>query len=157
MKSIIIYYSKAGNTEKLAKKIQADTSSDILKVEPKESYGSFIPAVARVVKERKANAAVEVVTEIPDLEEYDVVFVGYPIWGSTVPSFLLDFLGKCDLDGKKIIPFATSGASNIRGSLEDVRNACAGAKVGLPLGISMLRKDNYSQWLEKVQELLEEE
>lgn len=153
MKSIILYCSNKGTTEKLAKKIGRDFGSELIKVEPRDSYGNFFAAVARVAKEKRAKVSVEVSTEVPALQDYDTVFVGYPIWYGTVPAFMKEYLSACDLQGKTVIPFATSAGSPIRGSLKDLEEACAGAVVRYPLGYSVMKRDNYQDWKNQVEQL----
>ena len=154
MKAIVIYYSRVGNTEKLAKQIQADISADILKVEPSKDYGNYLSSIARVGKEKRASISVDVKTEVPDLSEYDTVLLGYPIWYSSMPPFMQDFMSKCELNGKIVIPFSTSGATNISSSLDSVKQCCKGASVIEPFNYARLKKDDYSKWIEKVKTCL---
>ena len=146
MKSFILYCSNKGTTEKLARKIARDFSGGMLKVEPEESYGSFFKAVARVAKEKRAKMSAAVTTEIPDLSEYDTIFVGYPIWYGTIPAFMKEFLSRCALEGKTVIPFATASASSIHGSLGDLEEACTGAIIRYPFSYSVMKRDNYEDW-----------
>ncbi len=150
MKAAILYCSNKGTTEKLAQKISRDFSAPMVKVEPEEAYGSFFAAVARVAKEKRAQVSAAVKTEVPDLKEYDTVFVGYPIWYGTVPAFMKEFLGRCDLQGKTVIPFATSSATHMRGSLPDLESACEGALIRYPFNYSVLSRDDYGSWKEQV-------
>lgn len=113
MKAIIIYYSRSGNTEKLARRVQSDIGCDILKIEPEEEYGNYVASCLRVSKERKNKVVPQFVTEIPDLASYDVILLGYPVWAQDVPAFVADFISKCKITGKKIIPFATFGLSGV--------------------------------------------
>ena len=66
MKALILYYSRSGNTEKLAKQIQQDLSCDLLKIVPEEAYGNYVASCLRVMKERKQNMTPAFVTEIMD-------------------------------------------------------------------------------------------
>ncbi len=151
MKSAIIYCSNKGTTEKLAKKIGRDFSADMFKVEPAEDYGSFFAAVARVAREKRAKMSAAVKTEVPDLSAYDTVFVGYPIWYGTVPAFMKEFLSRCDLAGKTVIPFATASASHIRGSIADLEAACKGAEIRYPYSFAVMRRDSYPEWKAQVE------
>lgn len=157
MKSIIIYYSRSGNTEKLANRIRADIGGDILKIEPEAAYGNYISSCLRVMKERKQKITPKFVTSIPNTSEYAVIFLGYPIWAQDVPAFISDFIGQCDIHGKIIIPFATYGASDIRWTMKTLQRICAGADIELPFSTGLIKKGNYEDWMQSVKALLRRE
>lgn len=115
MKPIVIYYSRSGNTQRIAEKIQSDMNCDIVKVEPKEAYGNYIISCLRVTKEKRRQTPPGFITKIPNLTAYDVVFLGYPIWAQDVPVFVQEFIKKCDVQGKIVVPFATYGMSGSTG------------------------------------------
>jgi flavodoxin len=150
MKSIILYYSKSGKTEKLAKKAAAALGSDILKVELVKPYGNMIFAIFRYIKERKKGIIPTVKTQIPALDSYDTVLIGYPVWGSDVPHFLADFVKKCSLKGKKVIPFATSGSTDIDCTLKTLKEICPESEVVHPFLQGHSKKDDFDKWIEAV-------
>ena len=114
MNAIIIYYSRSGNTEKIAKQLQADLGNiPAIKIEPEEAYGNYIMSCLRVMKENREKVTPAFITPIPDLSAYDTVFIGFPIWAQDVPVFVQDFIRQCDSTNKSIIPFATYGMSGI--------------------------------------------
>ena len=88
-----------------------------------------------------------------DLKDVDTVFVGYPIWHSNAPLFVLDYLKKQALAGKTIIPFSTSGASNIKGSLKTLQEAVGSATIKLPYNYGKFSKDNFDKWYAEVSKL----
>ena len=153
MKSIIIYYSRSGNTEKLAKQIQNDLQSDVLKVEPKKAYGNYISALFRVIGEKMSKKKPEFITQIPDLKDYDTILIGTPIWAYSLPVFLSEFISQCDLKGKKVIPFATFGGSGVKGAVETLEEICKGAELVLPFGYGISKKDNYEEWMTSIKKL----
>ena len=150
MKSIILYYSKSGKTEKLAKKIAAAFAGDMLKVELEKPYGNMIFSIIRYIKERKKGIIPAVKTQIPALDSFDTVFLGYPVWGSDVPNFLADFVQKCSLKGKKIIPFATSGGSGIECTMKTLKAICPESEVIHPYHYGFDKKDSFDKWVESV-------
>jgi len=150
MKPIVIYCSKSGKTEAAAKRIQEDFSADILKIEPAKPYGSFIPACLRAHKEKKKKIEVEIKTEIPDLSAYDTVFLGYPIWMSSIPGFMKDFLKKCDVNGKVLIPFCTSRGTSVIPSIPDVKECCFGAGIKEGLAFTFSTDDAYTKWIDTI-------
>ena len=128
-KTLTVYFSCTGNTEKLAKNVIAVTNSDAFQIMPKVPYTSddinYSDNESRTTKEQNnANARPEMANEI-DLGEYDTILLGYPIWWGKCPRIILTFLDiyKEELAGKIIIPFCTSGSSPISGSLTEIRNA----------------------------------
>lgn len=154
MKSLIIYYSRSGNTEKLANRIKSDLDNDILRVEPEETYGNYISSCLRVMKERREKVTPRFMTPIPDTSKYDVIFLGYPIWAQDVPAFISDFIIQCNIKDKIIIPFATYGASDINWTMKTLRRICADAKIELPFCTGVFKKGNYESWIKSVKNLL---
>ena len=104
-----------------------------------------------MAREKRAKMSAAVKTEVPDLSAYDTVFVGYPIWYGTVPAFMKEFLSRCDLAGKTVIPFATASASHIRGSIADLEAACKGAEIRYPFSFAVMRRDSYPEWKAQVE------
>ncbi len=150
MKAIILYYSKSGTTEKLARRIREDISCDMLKIEPEEPYGSYVSSLLRVNQERKKQTPVHAVTEIPELSAYDTVFIGYPIWYMDVPAFVADFISRCNLEGKTVIPFATCGLANISATLDTLRRVCPKSEIVHPFNWGIAKKDRYEEWIRAV-------
>ena len=120
MKSIVIYFSKSGensvngdikflevgNTEILAKKIAKLTKSHIFKLEPKTPYPNNYEDCCKIVK--LENSDVEYLNADFKIDEYDTVFLGFPIWYRTYPHIVGTFLGKNKWLGKDVIPFCTN-------------------------------------------------
>ena len=150
MKSIVLYYSQTGNTEIIAKRIAKDFGAELLKIEPDIVYGGFLSSCVRVIGDRMRKDLPTYVTEIPDLTEYDTVFVGFPIWAADVPDFVQAFLKDCDLAGKRVIPFATSRMTGIEGAVDTLTVLCEGASVEHPFFFGVRKRDNYHAWLAEV-------
>lgn len=155
MKPIIIYYSRSGNTEKIALKLQKDLSCDVVKIIPEKTYGNYVSSCLRVTYERGAKITPKFVTAIPDTNNFDVIFLGFPIWMQDVPVFVADFITQCDIKDKTIIPFATYGMSDITWTKKTLERICNGANIKLPFDSGVFKKGNYEQWLEKVKELID--
>lgn len=156
MKAIILYYSKSGVTEKLAKRIQSDLGCEMLKIEPEEAYGNYIQAVARVAKENRQKIIPKFKTELVDLSEYDLVLVGYPVWYQKAPVFVTDYLSKCDTANKKIVPFATFGGTGVNWTLKSLKAVCDDTtEILLPFDWGILKKDNYDDWIGEIHKLIE--
>ena len=147
MKAIIIYYSNSGTTEKLALPLKDNFTCEALKIEPKVPYGSYFAALKRVSAERRNGIVAEYKAPIVDLSDIDTVFVGYPLWYSEAPAFVLDYLKKYDLTGKTVIPFSTSGASHIKKSLPTLQVAVSNATIKNPYNCGKFMKDNFDNWI----------
>ena len=106
-----------------------------------------------MTKEKKAPAAPAFVTPIPNLGSYDIVLLGYPIWAQDIPRFVADFIEKCDLTGKTVIPFATYGMSGINWTMKHLKQVCAGANIVLPFDSGVLKRGDYEKWIAEVKKL----
>ena len=153
MNPIIIYYSRSGNTEKIALQAKSDLDCEAIRIVPEEAYGNYISACLRTVKEKRAPVPPAFTTPIPDLSAYDTVLLGYPIWAQDLPRFVADFMEKCDLTGKTVIPFATYGMSGINWTMKHLKQVCAGADIRLPFDSGVLKKGNYEKWIAAVKAL----
>ncbi len=153
MKPIIIYYSRSGNTEKIALQAKEDLNCEAVKIIPEEAYGSYISSCLRVMKENAAPVAPAFVTPLPDLSACDTVLLGYPIWMQDIPRFVADFIESCDLSGKTVVPFATYGMSGISWTMKHLRQLCAGAEIRLPFDSGVFKKGDYESWISEVKSL----
>ena len=124
MKTLIAYFShvgenmangkitilEKGNTEKVAEKIHSLIESDLYKIEPKEAYSfSYRDCNARAKREDENDERPEILDTIGlNMNNYDVIYLGFPIWYRTFPRIIATFLSKYDFAGKTIIPFCTN-------------------------------------------------
>ena len=152
MKAAIIYYSNSGTTAKLAERIQGTFGGKLVEVKAKVPYGSYLAAVKRAGTERKKGIIAEYEAPDEDLSDTDTVFVGYPIWYSDAPLFFLDCLSKLKLQGKTVIPFSTSGATNIKATLGKLEET-AKVKATCPYNSGKFSKDDFEAWAEEVSKL----
>lgn len=124
--SVVIYFSATGNTERVAGYIQEITGSDIIEIIPADEYTSadlnYSDDDCRANQEQNYDSArPEIANEI-DVDSYDTIYLGFPIWWGDVPKIILTFLDTYDLSGKTVIPFCTSGGSGISTSMNTLRN-----------------------------------
>lgn len=130
-KILIVYFSQSGNTEQIAEYIQQDTGADLFKITTVKPYPDKLEELYEIGQaELDANARPELNVEINDMESYDTIFLGYPIWGGTCPMAVFSFIEQYDFSGKKIIPFCTHGGSGFSESLSDIEEM-------MPEGITM--------------------
>ena len=101
----------------------------------------------------KKNSTPKLKEELSDIKEYDIIFIGYPIWFGIFPCPLLTQLQKLDFENKIIMPFCTNEGSGIEGSLNDIKKNCKGGiiKEGLSIQGSTVKnsKENIQKWIEK--------
>lgn len=125
-KSLVLYFSATNNTEEIAKYISEITSSDILEIIPKDAYTDeeldYNNNNSRANREQNDKNARPEISNKLDLENYDIVYLGYPIWWEEEPRIILTLLDNYNLENKTIIPFCTSGGSGIELSVSNIRN-----------------------------------
>ena len=125
-KSLVLYFSATNNTEQIAKYISEITSSDILEIIPKDIYTDedldYNNNNSRANREQNDKNARPEISNKLDLENYDIIYLGYPIWWEEEPRIILTLLDNYNLENKTIIPFCTSGGSGIELSVSNIRN-----------------------------------
>ena len=119
-KTLVVYFSASGNTENAAKYIAKATNGDIFEIEPKNAYTdedlSWRDESSRVHYEHENESArnIELVsTTVSNLDSYDTVFIGYPIWWGIAAWPVNNFVKNNDFTGKTVVPFCTSGSSGL--------------------------------------------
>jgi flavodoxin len=107
-KILVVYFSQTGNTRTLANLIHQEIGGDIFRIETAIPYSSDMAALARRKnKELETGNMPELKSKAPNIESYNIIFLGYPIWAMTVPTPVRSFLESHDLTGKIIVPFCT--------------------------------------------------
>lgn len=118
---LIVYFSRTGTTENLAKQIQQETLGDIFKIEVVNPYPEEYRATTDQAKRELNEGYLPPVKEkVENLEKYDTIFLGYPIWWGTMPMPVFTFLKENNFDGKKVIPFVTHRGSRLGRSVLDL-------------------------------------
>lgn len=127
----------AGATQYIAETIDKNVDSDIAKIVPKESYPADYNGTADQAKSEADSDARPEFTLDPDVnpEDYDVIFIGYPMWWYQMPMVMDTFFDTYDFSGKTIIPFNTHAGSGDGGTYDDIRKLEPDATVldGLPI------------------------
>lgn len=119
-----------GNTETVAHKIERLTGGDMFRIDTLEAYPEDYTECTRVARlELDGNSRPALSAEVSGMEQYDVVFLGYPNWWGTMPMAVHAFLESYSFDGKTIIPFCTHEGSGMGHSVADIRALCPGATV----------------------------
>lgn len=133
-KALVVYFSCTGNTENLADEIVKQTGADKFEIIPEVPYTdediNYRNDDCRANKEMNDESARPAISgEISNLEEYDVIYVGFPIWHGTMPRIMNTLFDTYDFGGKTIMPFCTSGSSGISNAVADIKSAEAEATV----------------------------
>ena len=127
-KSLVVYFSWSGNTENVAKSIQSQTDSDIFEIVPATPYSDDYDAVVDLAQaEQSEDARPAIADSIENIADYDVIYVGYPNWWGDMPMILYTFFDSYDFSGKTIVPFCTSGGSDIGSSATSLEQLTNGA------------------------------
>ena len=129
---LVAYFSATGNTENIAEHLVSILDADLYEIVPQVPYTSedldYSNSDCRANQEQNDPTARPAISgSVEDLEDYEVIFLGYPIWWGDAPKILSTFLESYDFDGKTIVPFCTSGSSSIGGSVSDLEALTDGA------------------------------
>ena len=120
-KVLVLYYSQTGTTQTVAEELQRQLGADIECIEAVNPYdGDFQATIERSGEERKNGEVPELKPIQANLDDYDVIFIGYPIWFGTYAPPVETFLEQVDLSGKKIVPFCTFGSGGLDSSVKDL-------------------------------------
>ena len=145
MAFLVAYYSRAGenyfggnivsvekgNTEKVAMRLAAFTEAVNFKIEQAKPYSNnYMECVEEAKADMESNARPELTILPRDLDDYDDIFICYPIYCGTVPMAVLTFLESFDFEGKIIHPVCTHEGSGFGNSVADIAKACPGAEIG---------------------------
>lgn len=133
MKNLILYYSWGGNTKKIAECIQSKVGGDLFEIKTVEPYSSsYALCVAQAGKEIFLHSARPIEAVPTNLEEYDTIYLGTPVWwhGWALP--VINCLKEISLAGKTVLPFCTHGGGGASGLDKDLAKFQPEAKIGTP-------------------------
>ncbi len=132
-KKLVAYFSAGGNTAKLAKTLADAAGADLFEIAPKVLYTKadldWMNKQSRSSVEMQDPSSRPEIAAVPDVSEYDAVFVAFPIWWYVAPTIVNTFLESADFSGKTVIPVATSGGSGMGKTNEKLEPSCKGAKL----------------------------
>ena len=125
-KSAVVYFSQTNNTKNVAQIITEQTNSDIYEIEARVPYTdediNWHDDNSRANREQNDSLARPEIANIPDIAEYDTIYLGYPIWWGTMPKIINTFIETGALDDKKVAAFCTSGSSGIETSVSALKS-----------------------------------
>lgn len=131
-KALVAYFSATGTTKGVAEHIANGLNADIYEIVPEEPYTDadldYNDNNSRTTIEMNdPDARPAISGSVENMEQYDIVFIGYPIWWYVAPTIINTFLESYDFSGKTIVPFATSGGSGMGSTNEKLAPSCPGA------------------------------
>jgi flavodoxin len=141
-KVLVVYYSQTGNTKAVAEEIATRTGADLEEIVALNPYdGDFQATIERCMKDRELNVLPDIQPLKTDLSQYDVVYIGYPVWFGTYAPPVATFLNNVDLSGKKVVPFCTFGSGGLESSIADLKNKQPNAEILTGYGVRAARME----------------
>ena len=140
-RTLVVYYSRTGenyavgniaegNTAIVAKMIAARTGADLFEIKTAKAYAAdYDTCIEEAKKELRDDARPAIVGDVENFDEYDTVYVGYPIWWGVPPMCVFTFFEKHDWAGKTVKPFCTHEGSGLGGSVRAIKKALPAATV----------------------------
>lgn len=131
-KSLVAYFSASGVTARLVGTLAKAVNGDIFEIVPVQPYTkddlNWMNKQSRSsVEMSDKSSRPAVASKVENMEQYDTIYIGFPIWWYTAPTIINTFLEQYDLNGKTVIPFATSGGSQMGKTNDDLVKSCRGA------------------------------
>jgi len=154
-KALVAYFSATGVTKRIADMLGEAIDAKVFEIVPKELYtkddldwANENSRSSQEMKDRDCRPKIE--SRVRGMEKYEVVFLGFPIWWYREPSIIDTFVEEHDMDGKLIVPFATSGGSELEDTYKNIQKLAPKAKVEkgklFEAGVSM---EELKKWAEK--------
>ncbi len=145
-KTLVLYYSQTGNTQSVAEEIARRVNADIEAIDATAPYnGDFEATIARCMQERQQGVTPEITPLQSDLAQYDIIFIGYPVWFGTYAPPIATLLKNVDLSGKKVVPFCTFGSGGLESSVKDLATAQPNAQLLPGYGVRAARMEAMPQ------------
>ena len=154
-KVLVAVFSASGVTKLVGREIARISGGDFFEIVPAEKYTSadlnYMNSRSRSsVEMNDTSARPEIANKVSDMDSYDTVIIGFPIWWGVAPRIIETFLESYDFSGKTIIPFCTSGGSGVgRSDTELHKNVSGNVKWGKGVQINRPNESTIKSWLEK--------
>ncbi|MBD8707177.1 flavodoxin [Pseudomonas sp. CFBP 13711] len=155
-KVLVAYFTRSGNTEVVAGLLQRAQQADLFEIAPADAYPKdYLATVEQARRERDSNFEPLLAAHVSHIADYDLIFLGFPIWGETTPPVIRSFLSSHDLSGKVLVPFITHGGYGIGSSYQVLTRHAPGAVLqkGFEMQADQERKtmDQVNGWLKDIQ------
>ena len=154
-KILVVYYSWSGNTETVARTIQAETGADIFEIQLTEPFSTDYNTVAQQYREdNRTGTNRKLKNTVENLSEYDIIILGAPIWGGTRALPVKSFLLEHNLSGKTVAPFTTHGGGGAGSCFSDMKREAPQATFTDGLSLSSGQSHNsqaaVERWLKNI-------
>lgn len=154
-KVLVAYFTRTGNTRVIPQLIRRTHRTDLIEIAPAAPYPEdYETTVNQAQRERDSSYQPPLAAAVPNIGAYEVVFIGFPVWGETIPPVIRSFLAQHDLTGKTIVPFITHGGYGPGRSMSTVRQLAPRARVLDPFVMEADQErrtmTQVSSWLSKV-------
>ncbi|EJL93157.1 flavodoxin [Pantoea sp. GM01] len=154
-RTLVIYFSRSGNTRVIAGVIHRSLNTDLFEIEPAVPYPEdYFQTVEQAKKEREQGVRPALKNSVADISRYETVYLGFPIWGTSVPPVVQTFLRNHNLAGKLLIPFITHGGYGEGDSDDILASLAPTARREKPLVIECDQErrttDTVTSWLETI-------
>ena len=157
-KKLVLYFSVYGTAKKVAEEIARQTGADLMAIEPAVPYDSdrnHYNVLAKLAKKEHDEDQRPAIRNAIPIDQYDTVFIGYPMWWYTFPMILYTLFDQYDFSGKTIVPFNTHMGSGDGGTYRTIRKLEPDATVleGLPLEMTRAEEgaeELIAQWLRRI-------
>ena len=139
-KMLVLYYSETGTTKAVAQELQKQLGADIESVEPIEPYsGNFQETIKRGQREMQSGQMPALKLLTKKIADYDIIFLGYPIWFGTYANPIVSLVNEQDFAGKRVVPFCTFGSGGLNTSADALKKALPKAKIEKGYGVRTAR------------------
>lgn len=155
-KTLVAFFSCGGTTRKTARMVAEATNADLYEIEPEVPYTQadldWTNKKSRsTVEMNDLSSRPAISGEVEEMDAYDTVFVGFPIWWYVAPTIINTFLESYDFSGKTVIPFATSGGSDLGKTEKKLRPSCSGSTNWKPGKLlNCVDKASLKAWIEEL-------
>lgn len=148
MGTLVIYFSQTGTTKEAAKKIAGLKNADLVEIKPERPYEmSYGKTVLTSMKEIFTKARPELAMEIPDVQKYDRILIGFPVWCGAAPNVVLTLLDALNLKGKHVAVFTTSGATKPVKLAVKLKKMYPEARWHKPLNANDMTEEEIRNWM----------
>lgn len=139
-KALVLYYSQTSNTKAVAQEIAKRMHADLEEIVVVSPYdGDFDATVKRCLQERENNVIPEIQPIKSNIQKYETIFLGYPVWFGTYAPPIAALLNQVDLSGKTVVPFCTFGSGGLSSSIQDLVKKLPNTRIPTGYGVRAAR------------------
>ena len=151
-KYLVAYFSLSGNTKSVAEKIADCKNADLFEIKPVEEYPTDYTTVVNIAKKEKNNDYQPDLVDYGDVSDYDVIFIGTPVWWYTMAQVVKAYVLHNDFSGKIIVPFCTHGGGGASSTYSDLQKYAPDATVlkGLTVYGDSASSEDVQSWIKEL-------